>query len=106
MLSINSSLQNKIKAEALFHNEILKASKNEFLFGMDGLAFSSILICSQTSRHLPESNSNLLQTYKALTKAIVNGENKHAERYCEEILMSKLNQIHRPIQSEKLVFKV
>ncbi|MGJ8682769.1 MAG: FadR/GntR family transcriptional regulator [Paraglaciecola sp.] len=104
MMSTASSVQTKLKFEALFHNEILKASKNELLVGMDGLAFSSILICSQTTNHLTELNSNVFQTYKALTNAIVNRDHQSAEKLCEEVLMSKLNQIQTPMQDEELVF--
>ncbi len=75
-----------IIADALFHKAILKAARNEFLSGLEGVIYSALLVSVRITNKDPRDNGASIPFHRDVYNAIANHNGDLAEALTQKLL--------------------
>ena len=75
-----------IIADALFHKAVLKAARNEFLSGLEGVIYSALLVSVRITNKDPRDNGASIPFHKDVYTAIANHDGDLAEKLTQKLL--------------------
>ena len=78
--------ENFIKADAYFHQAVLKAARNEFLAAMEGVIYSALLVSIRITNIDPRENGASVPFHREVYEAIKLGDGLKAEKLTEKLL--------------------
>ena len=86
MAQANSSSEDFIIADSLFHKAIMKAAHNSFLASMEGVIYSALLVSIKVTNKDPRDNGASVQFHRDVYLAIANKNGDKAEKLTEKLL--------------------
>ncbi|WP_018998385.1 FadR/GntR family transcriptional regulator [Hirschia maritima] len=81
-----ASTEGFIIADAHFHKAVLKAARNEFLSGLEGVIYSALLISVRITNKNPVENGASIPFHRDVYQAIADGDGDKAEALTEKLL--------------------
>lgn len=88
------SMENFVKADAMFHRAVLKAAHNEFLTAMEGVIYSALMISIQITNKDPRDNETSLPFHRQLCDAITSRDGETAEELTGKLLKDASRRLH------------
>ena len=86
MEDATGSSESFIIADALFHKAILKAARNEFLSGLEGVIYSALLVSVRITNKDPRDNGASIPFHRDVFNAIANHDGDLAEELTQKLL--------------------
>lgn len=86
MESQQDSTEGFIIADAHFHKAVLKAARNEFLAGLEGVIYSALLVSVRITNKNPVKNGASIPFHRDVYQAIVDKDGDRAEALTEKLL--------------------
>lgn len=86
MEDASDSSESFIIADARFHKAILRAARNEFLSGLEGVIYSALLVSVRITNKDPRSNGASIPFHRDVYKAIADHNGDLAEELTHKLL--------------------
>lgn len=86
MENATGSSESFIIADALFHKAILKAARNEFLSGLEGVIYSALLVSVRITNKDPRDNGASIPFHRDVYNAIAAHDGDLAEALTQKLL--------------------
>ncbi|WP_017446802.1 FadR/GntR family transcriptional regulator [Gayadomonas joobiniege] len=95
------SVENFVKADALFHKAVLGAANNEFLKSMEGVIYSALLVSVNITNKDPRENDVTVNIHRELYQAIAAKDGNKAEAISEKLLSDASKRLQKEAHESK-----
>jgi len=96
-----SSIEDFVIADALFHRAIFRASNNEIMRAMEGLIFSALLSSIRLTNKDPRKNKESILFHRKVADAIIKRDADKAEAMMESLLSDAGHRLKKQINTPK-----
>ena len=96
-----SSIEDFVIADALFHRAIFRASNNEIMRAMEGLIFSALLSSIRLTNKDPRKNKESILFHRKVADAIIQRDADKAEARMESLLGDAGHRLKKQINTPK-----
>jgi GntR family transcriptional regulator, galactonate operon transcriptional repressor len=96
-----SSIDNFVISDALWHRAIFRATNNEIMRAMEGLIFSALLSSIRLTNKDPRKNKESIQFHRKIADAIIQRDADKAEEGMNNLLVDARHQLKNQIIAPK-----